>query len=31
MTFERKNDTKIDRMFSDAGWDVINREEYSRV
>lgn len=29
MTPEEKARQKIDRMFSDAGWDVINREEYS--
>ena len=29
MTPEEKARQKIDRMFTDAGWDVIDREEYS--
>lgn len=29
MTPEEKARQKIDRMFVEAGWDVINREEYS--
>lgn len=29
MTPEEKARQKIDRMFRDAGWDVIDREEYS--
>lgn len=29
MTPEEKARLKIDRMFRDAGWDVIDREEYS--
>lgn len=29
MTPEEKARLKIDRMFTDAGWDVIDREEYS--
>ena len=29
MTPEEKARQKIDRMFADAGWDVIDREEYS--
>lgn len=29
MTPEEKARQKIDRMFADAGWDVVDREEYS--
>jgi len=29
MTPEEKARQRIDRMFAEAGWEVINREEYS--
>ena len=29
MTPEENARQKIDRMFTDSGWDVIDREEYS--
>lgn len=29
MTPEEKARVKIDQMFDDAGWKVVNRDEYS--